>query len=73
MKEVYTSPWGAYITQDYLGLGSNTSLVKNFSVLPQTASCGETRGRASNCWLFSQAKFVTNWPLHLGQRSLCTL
>lgn len=44
-----------------------------FSFLPQTAFCGETCGRVSNSWLFSQAKFVTYLPPHLGQHSLCTL
>ena len=44
-----------------------------FSVVPQTAFCGETCGRVSNSWLFSQVKFVTNLPPHLGQHSLCTL
>ena len=40
---------------------------------PQASFCGETCGRVSNCWLFSQAKFVTYLPPHLGQNSLCTL
>lgn len=44
-----------------------------FSFLPQTAFCGETCGRVSNSWLFSQAKFVTYLPPHLGHHSLCTL
>ena len=30
-------------------------------------------GKPVVSWLFSQAKFVTNLPPHLGQHSLCTL
>ena len=59
--------------QDHPGLGSDTSLLRNVFSHSSDSILWETCGRVSNCWLFSQAKFVPNLPPHLGQHSFCTL